>query len=191
MSQQNRDGHWTDPSAPDPVYLTVLVLDAIELANGGTSITFRLSGSVRISVNQNQQQAGISQKPRRFSVALSFPGEHRGIVKRVAGLLQPKLGRDKVFYDKNYEAELARPNLDVYLQSIYRDESELLVVFLCADYERKDWCRLEWRAIRDLIKNRRPDDVMLFRFDQTEIPGVFSSTDISTRQTVVPRMSRT
>jgi hypothetical protein len=33
---------------------------------------------------------------------------------------------------------------------------------------------LEWRAIRDLIKTKRASTVMPFRFDQTEIPGLFS-----------------
>jgi hypothetical protein len=43
-SQQDRYGHWYDPSAPDPVYLTVLVLDAIELADGNTQVTFKMPG---------------------------------------------------------------------------------------------------------------------------------------------------
>jgi hypothetical protein len=40
--QQHADGYWFERAAPDPVWLTVLVLDAIELASGGTSATFRL-----------------------------------------------------------------------------------------------------------------------------------------------------
>lgn len=61
------------------------------------------------------------------------------------------------------------------LQRLYHDESELIAVFLCADYERKEWCGLEWRAIRDLIKKRLSSTVMLLRFDNTEIPGLFST----------------
>ena len=30
-------------------------------------------------------------------------------------------------------------------------------IFHGAEYEKKDWCGLEWRAIRDLIKKRNPD----------------------------------
>ncbi len=85
------------------------------------------------------------------------------------------LGRDRVLYDGYYEAEFARPNLDTYLQRLYHDESELIGIFLCADYEHKEWCGLEWRAIRDLIKRRRTDSVMPLRFDMTEIPGLFST----------------
>jgi hypothetical protein len=112
---------------------------------------------------------------RRFRIALSFPGEHRPFVKQVAERLSAKVGRERVLYDRFYEAELARVDLDTYLQRLYHDESELIVVFLCADYERKEWCGLEWRAIRDLIKRRQASSVMPLRFDATEIPGLFST----------------
>ena len=111
---------------------------------------------------------------KRFDVALSFPGERRRFIQKVAEALAQQLHQEQVFYDKWYEAELARVNLDVYLQSIYRDEAELIVVFLCAEYEQKEWCGLEWRAIRDLIKQKHDKKIMLFRFDETVIPGLFS-----------------
>ena len=117
----------------------------------------------------------IFMSTQRFKIALSFPGEHRGFVEQVAARLADQVGRDRVLYDKYYEAEFARTDLDTYLQRLYHDESELVAVFLCADYERKDWCGLEWRAIRDLIKKRQTSTVMPLRFDDTEIPGLFST----------------
>ena len=88
---------------------------------------------------------------RRFSVGLSFPGEKRDYVRRVAESLAEELGRENVLYDKYLAAELARPNLDLYLGALYREDTQLLVPFLCADYQRKNWCGLEWRQIRDLL----------------------------------------
>ena len=111
---------------------------------------------------------------QRFKIALSFPGEHRSFVEQVASKLAHEVGRYQVLYDRYYEAEFARPDLDTYLQRLYHDESELIAVFLCADYERKEWCGLEWRAVRDLIKKRKASTVMPLRFDNTEIPGLFS-----------------
>ncbi len=111
---------------------------------------------------------------KRFRIALSFPGEHRPFVKQVADHLAAGVGRERVLYDKYHEPELARLDLDTYLQDLYHKESELIAVFLCADYERKEWCGLEWRAIRDLIKRRHSSIVMPLRFDDTEIPGLFS-----------------
>jgi hypothetical protein len=42
-SVQDRSGCWVDPGCPDSIYLTVLVLDALELAEGGSKVTFGLS----------------------------------------------------------------------------------------------------------------------------------------------------
>jgi hypothetical protein len=111
---------------------------------------------------------------KRFRVALSFPGERRSFVGQVAEHLARAVGRDRVLYDEYCEAEFARPDLDTYLQRLYHDESELVVLFVDADYERKEWCGLEWRAIRDLLKLRQIPAIMLVRFDNTEIPGLFS-----------------
>lgn len=133
---------------------------------------------------------------RRFDVALSFPGERRDYVAQVATGLRARLA---VFYDHFFTAELARPNLDTYLQEIYHRESDLLVVFLSADYERKEWCGLEWRAIRDLIKQREDRRIMLLRFDDADISGLFpidgyvdlrSRTPEDTVTLVVERLER-
>jgi hypothetical protein len=42
-SVQEKDGSWIEPGTPGPVYLTVLVLDAIALANGEKGVTFRIA----------------------------------------------------------------------------------------------------------------------------------------------------
>lgn len=110
----------------------------------------------------------------QFKVAMSFPGERRRYVSRVVDALRDKLGGDSVFYDFDYQAQLARPNLDTLLQRVYRDNSKLIVVFLCAEYATKEWCGLEWRAIRDIIKSKADERVMLVRFDNADIEGVFS-----------------
>jgi hypothetical protein len=116
----------------------------------------------------------LTNSGKRFLVALSFPGEHRQFVASVAEQLSLHLGRDRILYDKYYEAEFARPNLDTHLQRLYHDESLLVVVFLCADYERKEWPGLEWRAIRDLLKKKQDLSIMLVRMDDANVAGVFS-----------------
>lgn len=110
----------------------------------------------------------------RFRVALSFPGERREYVANVAAELKKRLGRDSIFYDKDFTAQLARPNLDTLLQRIYLNNSDLVVVFLCAEYERKEWCGLEWRAIRNIIKNKNDHAIMFMRFDRANVEGTFS-----------------
>lgn len=104
------------------------------------------------------------QSHKRFQVALSFAGEFRSYVEAVAIELQRLLDPSAIFYDKFYVADLARPNLDTYLLRIYRDQSELIVVFLCESYAVKEWCGLEWRAVRDMIKTKQSADIMPFVF---------------------------
>ena len=109
---------------------------------------------------------------RRFAVALSFPGEKRAYVCQVADALAATLGQERVLYDDYLTAELARSELDIYLPDLYRTQSELVVPFFCAEYDRKKWCGLEWRYIRAvIIEPEEKHRVMPFRFDNTPIPG--------------------
>lgn len=124
------------------------------------------------SPDKASQTKAATLEARQFEIALSFPGEKRSYVSAVAEAL--KSSGSNVFYDKDFEPELARPNLDLLLQRIYHDNSQLIVVFICAEYESKEWCGLEWRAIRDLLKKGRNEDIMILRFDTDETSGLFS-----------------
>jgi tetratricopeptide (TPR) repeat protein len=114
------------------------------------------------------------QAKRRFRVALSFPGEHRSRVENIATALADHLGRQHVLYDRWYAAEFNRPNLDDYLSQLYHDDSDLIAVFLCQAYKEKEWCGLEGRVCRDLLKRKQDHRLMFFRLDDTEIPGLLS-----------------
>ena len=109
----------------------------------------------------------------RFKVAFSFPGELRDFVREVVARVKDGLTGESVFYDDDFVAQLARPNLDNLLQAVYLNNSDLFVVFLSADYERKMWCGVEWRAIRAVINNKADESVMLVRADDAAIPGIF------------------
>ncbi len=112
-------------------------------------------------------QETIALHQRRFSVALSFPGEHhQPFIEAVAEQLAETLGRDKLLYDHYHEAEFARPDLDIYLPRLYLEQSELICVFLCQDYAKKRWCNLEWRFIRQLIATAEQSRIMFLSFDE-------------------------
>jgi hypothetical protein len=110
-----------------------------------------------------------------FDVGLSFPGEVRPYVEDVAQNLERLLGPNSYFYDNNYMAQLARPNLDTLLQEIYRDRSKLIVVFIGGAYQQKDWCGIEWRAIRQIIADRKHDRIMFVRMDDGQVDGVMGT----------------
>jgi hypothetical protein len=113
---------------------------------------------------------------RRFAVALTFPGEKREIVEPVADRLANALGQTRIFYDRFHEVELSRLNLDLLLQDFYRDDSDLIVVFVCGQYSEKEWCGIEWRAVRELMKShaRADEDVMIIRLDDSPLKGLSS-----------------
>ncbi|ANG97746.1 hypothetical protein A8A54_15400 [Brucella pseudogrignonensis] len=110
-----------------------------------------------------------------FDVGLSFPGEARDLVEKVAYELGSRIGHNAYFYDNNYVSQLARPSLDTLLQDIYRNRCKLIVVFIGDDYQRKDWCGVEFRAIRDIIMNRAERRVMFVRLDDGTVDGVFQT----------------
>ncbi|MFZ4701221.1 MAG: SUMF1/EgtB/PvdO family nonheme iron enzyme [Candidatus Methylumidiphilus sp.] len=111
---------------------------------------------------------------QHFRVALSFPGEHREYVHQIAGHLADALGREQVFYDEYWKAKLPYINFDSHLQDIYHKQSDLIAVFLCKEYKEKQWCGLEWRVLRDLIKQGRGEALMPIRLDDSDMPGIYS-----------------
>ncbi len=112
---------------------------------------------------------------KRFRIAFSFAGEKRAFVAKVAAILAKRFGKTEILYDKYFEAAFAHADLGLDLPDLYHDQSDLVVVVLCKDYEKKEWPGLEWRAIHALIKERKSRDVMLCRFDRAKIKGLYST----------------
>jgi len=109
---------------------------------------------------------------KRFRIALSFAGEKRDFVAKVAAILADRFGEDKILYDKYHNAEFSRSDPAFYLPDLYEKEADLVVAVFCPDYENKEWCGLEWNAIFGLLKKREVDEVMLSRFGRVEGKGL-------------------
>lgn len=118
------------------------------------------------------QRGRVNILTHQFDVALSFPGEERELVKQIAGELEGLLGPDRCFYDRNYAGQLARPGMDVLLQGIYRERAKLVIVFISGHYQTKDWCGVEFRAIRDIINRRESERVMYIKTGEGTVEGV-------------------
>ncbi len=131
---------------------------------------------VRLPRWARNEAKAVDITKHNFDVGLSFPGEIRAsYVEMVAVELEKEIGPDSYFYDNNYKAQLARPSIDTLLQDIYRNRSKLVVVFLCEKYQEKEWCGIEFRAIKEIIKQRDHEKVMFIKMDEGEVDGVFSS----------------
>lgn len=73
-----------------------------------------------------------------FQIALFFPGDNRVYVEKVAELLKGDLGSNSVFYDFDYQSQIARPNADTLLQKIYRHNSKLILVFFVRNTQKRN-----------------------------------------------------
>ena len=93
-------------------------------------------------------------------------------MERVAAELAEALGPNACFYDKSYRAQLAVPNMDVLLQEIYRERSDLVVAFVCREYDEKKWCGIEWRKIRERLSDGGAGDIMYVRLDLGDVAGM-------------------
>lgn len=131
--------------------------------------------SVRLPRWARNEAKAVDITKHLFDVAFSFPGEVRNYVESIAAELEREIGPNSYFYDNNYKAQLACPSLDTLLQDIYGNRSKLIVIFLCKKYQEKEWCGIEFRAIKEIIMGRDHQKVMFVKMDEGLVEGVFNT----------------
>ncbi|MFG8540756.1 toll/interleukin-1 receptor domain-containing protein [Pseudomonas aeruginosa] len=106
----------------------------------------------------------------RFDIALSFAGEDRVYVDRVANLLRDS--GVKVFYDLFEEANLWGKNLYEYLTQIYQEQAKFTIMFISEAYAQKLWTNHERKVMQARAFQEAEEYILPARFDETPIPGV-------------------
>lgn len=129
---------------------------------------------ITVPTNMRDIVNAVDVSSHVFEVALSFPGEVRPLVEKIVKELERLLGPNSYFYDNNYISQLAQPSLDILLQGIYK-RAKLDIVFIGADYQKKNWCGVEFRAIKEIIFNRDNNRVMFIKIDDGPVEGVFET----------------
>ena len=109
-----------------------------------------------------------------FDVALSFAGEDRTYVDRVAAVLKEQ--GIKVFYDRDEEVELWGKDLYAHLSEVYHRRARYTVMFISHHYAVKHWTNHERRSAQARAFTESQEYILPARFDQTEIPGVLPTT---------------
>lgn len=107
---------------------------------------------------------------KNYDIALSFAGEDREYVDRVANLLRQRGVR--VFYDSFEEADLWGKDLYTHLSEIYRERARFTVMFISEAYARKRWTNHERMAAQARAFQEAQEYILPARFDNTDIPGV-------------------
>ena len=106
----------------------------------------------------------------KYDIALSFAGEDRSYVSKVADFL--KAQGLSVFYDEGDRVNLWGKDLYDHLIKVYRDEAEYVVMFVSAHYKEKVWCTHERRAAQTRALQERREYILPARFDDTQLEGL-------------------
>lgn len=107
---------------------------------------------------------------RDYHIALSFAGEDRDYVDRVAKLLRNR--GVKVFYDRFEEATIWGKDLYTYLSDVYYKRAHFTVMFISQAYANKLWTNHERKSAQARAFEEAREYILPARFDDTEIPGV-------------------
>jgi len=108
---------------------------------------------------------------KKYEVALSFAGEQREYVEKVARALQSR-GID-VFYDA-YE-DLWGKNLAEEFQDVFENRADYVVMFISKEYIQKAWPNHERRSIISRAVENKDEYILPVRFDETPVPGLLRS----------------
>jgi hypothetical protein len=108
-----------------------------------------------------------------YDVCLSFAGEQRDYVERVAAQLVR--ATVKVFYDRYETAALWGEDLVHRLDTVFRTQARFCVMFVSADYANKVWTTHELRSVQARAIRSATAYILPVRFDETEIPGLLDT----------------
>ena len=109
-----------------------------------------------------------------YDVALSFAGEDREYVEKVAEILHA-VGL-KVFYDRYEEVDMWGKNLYTHLDDVYRKKSRYCVMFASKYYKEKLWTNHERQSAQARAFNQSEEYILPIKIDETEIPGLLPTT---------------
>jgi len=105
-----------------------------------------------------------------YDVALSFAGEDREYVEKVAETL--KKAGVKVFYDKFETVDLWGKDLAIHFEVVYRKSARYVVPFISKYYKEKIWTRHEIRSAISKSIYENEEYILPTKFDDTEIDGI-------------------
>ena len=119
-----------------------------------------------------------------YEVALSFAGEDREYVEKVANLL--KENNIKVFYDSFEQANLWGKDLYTHLADVYQNKAQYTVIFISASYAKKQWTNHERTSAQARAFSENKEYILPARFDDTSISGVPATIGYISLKEVTP-----
>jgi uncharacterized protein YegP (UPF0339 family) len=112
---------------------------------------------------------------KKYHVALSFAGEDRTYVDRVANYLLSE--GVKVFYDKFEETKLWGKNLYTHLSDVYENKAIFTVIFISEHYKSKLWTNHELESAQARAFEESREYILPAFFDvSVKVPGILKTT---------------
>src|SRR6185437_12782717 len=112
---------------------------------------------------------------KKYHVALSFAGEDRRYVDKVANRLRAE--GVEVFYDKFEDTKLWGKDLYEYLSDVYQNQAFFTVMFISEAYKDKLWTNHERRSAQARAFSENKEYILPAFFDTSvEVPGVLKTT---------------
>jgi hypothetical protein len=105
-----------------------------------------------------------------YDICLSFAGEDRNYVRRVANALKSKGIR--VFYDEYAQVDMWGKDLYVHLDEIYQNTARFCVLFASKHYAQKVWSNHERQSAQARAIRQYSEYILPAKFDDTQIPGL-------------------
>ena len=105
-----------------------------------------------------------------YEIVLSFAGEDRAYVEKVADFLQEH--DVKLFYDRYEEVTLWGKDLAEHLDKVYRGSARYCVMFISENYAKKVWTNHERKSALARAIEEKEEYILPVRFDGTDIPGI-------------------
>lgn len=105
-----------------------------------------------------------------YDVALSFAGEDREIVEKIAHLLESNDIR--VFYDNFKKAKLWGEDLYELLAKLYSKQARFCLMFISSHYVEKLWTNHERQNAQERAFQERGAYILPVKLDNTEVPGL-------------------
>ena len=106
----------------------------------------------------------------KYDICLSFAGEDRPYVDKVAAALKDKGIR--IFYDQYEQEDLWGKDLYQHLDYVYQHMALFCVIFISSHYAKKMWAKHELRSAQARAFRENQEYILPARFDSTAIPGL-------------------
>ncbi len=111
----------------------------------------------------------------KYDVALSFAGEDRKYVEKVAKHLRTR--GVKVFYDQFEEVKLWGKDLYTFFSDVYQNQASFTVMFISEAYKEKLWTNHERKSAQARAFSENKEYILPAFFDtNVEVPGVLKTT---------------